>query len=100
MVPSLNVVSPEPKPLIGWPLKISLALDQARPGYLRFLAMASSLKRQANFLAQVALQEHGADCLAASFAEAGLTKDCAHLDPPAQIAWVLVLARARDICGC
>jgi hypothetical protein len=91
----------EPKPVIGWVLPLAISLDRANGGgYLRYLTTASSLKRQTSFIALANLDEHGPDYLASQFRSAGLIESHSDLDPAAQIARVLIAARAVDICGC
>jgi hypothetical protein len=93
-----NRIILEPKPVTGPLLAIALGLDRSYPGYLRYLTTASSLKRQTNFIALTILKERGPDYLASHFRAAGLIDDLSGSDPSAQIARVLIAARAQDIC--
>jgi hypothetical protein len=89
----------EPKPVVGWVLPMAIGLDRAHGGgYLRYLATASSLKRQASFTALAVLDERGPDYLASHFRAAGLTEGFLGSDSSAQVAHVLITARAQDIC--
>jgi hypothetical protein len=88
----------EPKPVIGWVLPLAIGLDRAHGGgYLRYLATASSSKRQTNFIALTILDGRGPDYLATQFRSAGLVGGYSGLDPSAQIARVLIARRAADI---
>ncbi|MBL0404240.1 hypothetical protein JKG68_09700 [Microvirga aerilata] len=100
MPPRLDKITLRPNPVTGPLLVTSLGLDRAHPGYLRYLTTASTLKRQANFVALMVLEDIGPDYLASRFRAVGLVDDTIASDCSAQIAQVLITARAQDICGC
>jgi hypothetical protein len=100
MPPRPDKITLRPNPVTG-PLLVScLLLDRAHPGYLRYVTTASTLKRQVNFVALMVLEQNGPDYLASHFRAAGLFEDANTSDCLAQIAHVLIIARAQDICGC
>jgi hypothetical protein len=95
-----NHIVLEPKPVTGPLLTLTLGLDRSFPGYLRYLTTASALKRQVNFIVLTILDEYEIGYLASQFRSAGLVKSYSDLDPAAQVARVLIAARAVDICRC
>ncbi|MBL0403792.1 hypothetical protein JKG68_07440 [Microvirga aerilata] len=98
MPPRLDKITLRPNPVTGPLLVTVLGLDRSYPGYLRYLTTASSLKRQTNFIALAILDERGSDYLASHFRAAGLTEGFSGSDSSAQVARVLITARAQDIC--
>jgi hypothetical protein len=98
LTPSPTYKALHPRSFSGWALRPALELDTACPSFLSFVFCASTLKRQAIFMALAALHRDGPESLASRLHPLASADDHACYLPREQIARALMTApRAREI---